>query len=225
MRTANNGFLPEDGPDGSNDRAQPDWAKNPQRRRLHVHVEITFRTALTMRAFGIMRLPPLVNNKSYYSMMADYLFNHLPTNLPAAGGNSIWVCPTAGSPESMYGNTGMGGNRGHQWQPVRCILPHAARRRCKTHSLPATISGSTGTNTAPKPPNNYKLTPYPYPFYQCYVMNSKLFTSLINGVNITHVKLAQLRPGSDVVIMTEKIMQYGECQYSTDPEVLQLLCK
>jgi prepilin-type processing-associated H-X9-DG protein len=45
---------------------------------------------------------------------------------------------------------------------------------------------------------------------------------LASGQYVTSVKLAQLRPGSDVVLMTEKLMQFGEYAVSSDPEVYHL---
>jgi prepilin-type processing-associated H-X9-DG protein len=141
-------------------------------------------------------------------MIADYLFNGHPESLQTAGVNSIWVCPTAGSPESLYG-TPEGASGG---------TPEMYNGSSTTTTTPGNFFGLWGTDTSPLP-HSYRYTPHPYPFFQCYVMNSKLFSQLTDGQYITHVKLAQLRPGCDVVIMTEKMTQYGEYQVSSDPEV------
>src|SRR5262245_3455943 len=52
--------------------------------------------------------------------------------------------------------------------------------------------------------------PAQYPFYQCYVFNSMIFTTGNTGVDMYAWKLSQLRPTSNVVLMVEKLMNPGE---------------
>jgi prepilin-type N-terminal cleavage/methylation domain-containing protein len=209
---ANQGFLPEDGPDGSNTGSNLIGRKTPSAPAYDSNGNY-IPYGVNDTALWFNALPPLVNNRSYYSMMADYLFNGRKENLPTVGGNSIWVCPTAGSPDSLAGTSLSASGKTAEMYTV----PPTGTATNTTN--PGNFFGLWGTDTTPKPPNNYGLTPYPYPFFQVYVMNSKLFTNLTSGAYVTHVKLAQLRPGSDVVIMTEKITQYGEYQVTTEPEV------
>ena len=220
---ANQGFLPEDGPDGSNTGSNLIGRKTPSAAAYDSNGNyIPYGVNDTSLWFNA--LPPLVNNRSYYSMMADYLFNGRPENLPTAGGNSIWVCPTAGPPASLTGTALAAAAASAAGTSPKSAEIFYKPSPTVTPSDPANMTtgdffGLYGTDTTPKPPNNYGHTVIPYPFFQSYVMNSKLFTGLTNGINVTHVKLAQLRPGSDVVIMTEKMTQYGEYQFSSEPEV------
>jgi prepilin-type N-terminal cleavage/methylation domain-containing protein len=198
---ANQGFLPEDGPDGHDSGADFIGRTSPNAAAFDSNGNY-IPTGVDDPCLWYNAIPPLVNNRSYYSMISDYL-NGIKTNLPTSGVNSIWVCPAANMPISLAGTAnGETGLTGEMY------------------------AGSTTTSTAP---SNYfglwgTAAPYHYtktvfPFYMCYVVNSKLFAQLVSGQYITHVKLAQLRPGSDVVLMTEKIIDYGEYARSSHPEV------
>ncbi len=148
-------------------------------------------------------IPPLVNNRSYYSLIADYMYNGIKTNLPVAGQNNIWVCPSASSPDSLAGTPG---------STVTGLSLEMYVNATSNSANPSNYFGLWGTDQK----NGY--TPRNFPFFMCYAFNSKLFASLVNGTNITHVKLAQLRPGSDVVLMCEKITNYGDYSLASEPE-------
>jgi len=191
---ANKGFLPEDGPDGSNNGSQLIGRKSaisPAYDSSGNYVP----TGIDDPALWYNAIPPLVNNRAYYSLISDYLYNGIKSNLPVAGVNSIWVCPAASAPVSLFAG-------GEMYIPGSRTPGQA----------PSDYFGLYGTDAK----NGFSIVSFP--FYMCYVINSKLFAPLISGQVITHVKLAQLRPGSDVVLMTEKLVNYGELSQSSCPE-------
>jgi prepilin-type N-terminal cleavage/methylation domain-containing protein/prepilin-type processing-associated H-X9-DG protein len=185
---ANQGFLPEDGPDGSNNGSQLIGRLTPNSASFDSNGQYV-PTGIDDPCLWYNAIPPLVNNKSYASMIAAAGANPNGSILPDVGVNSIWVCPAAGPPSSLFAG--------------------------ETYATNPNYYAVWGTG------NGFGFTKHQFPVYQCYVFNSKLFTQLAGGTNVTKVKLAQLRPGSNVVLMTEKMMSYGEYSQSTDPEVAQ----
>jgi prepilin-type N-terminal cleavage/methylation domain-containing protein/prepilin-type processing-associated H-X9-DG protein len=166
-------------------------------------------------------IPPLVNNKSYYQMYvahrgplltqkftAGWQVNSVP--MPSSGVNSIWVCPAAGSPSSLFDTYSDPdtGEKGYDEIDQKAGGPYTAQDGQNYYQLYGKDAGGMYPQEQPR------SNPITYPFYMCYVFNSKLFTTVqpTGGfpTYINRVKLAQLRPGSEVPIMVEKIMQYGE---------------
>jgi len=202
---ANKGFLPEDGPDGTSAALGHFIGRTtPSQGAYDTHGRYT-PTGVDDPALWYNAIPPLVNNRAYYDLITDYADKNIKANLPPnAGTNSIWVCPTAGQPISLAGGPLTAPSVGYEGY-------------ISTGTKPNTGLGdylAVEGNDAKVGFNKYY-----FPFYQCYVINSKLFTQLASGEYVTTVKLAQLRPGSDVVLMTEKLMQYGEYAMSSEPEV------
>jgi prepilin-type N-terminal cleavage/methylation domain-containing protein len=191
---ANQGFLPEDGPDGHlNDQADVIGRISPTEAAYDSKGNYV-PTGVDDPSLWYNGVPPLINNRSYYSLIAGYVYpGGVPSYLPLAGQNNIWVCPTGGAPLSLY--------------PEMYVSPGTS-----PNTAPSSFFGLWCTDA--KNGTHSRV----FPFYMSYVFNSKLFAPLVNGTVITHVKLAQLRPGSDVVLMTEKLVNYGEYQKSSDPE-------
>jgi len=198
---ANQGFLAEDGPDGHDSTPAPSGdligrtATTPAYQPNGTYIP----TGVDDPALFYNAIPPLVNNQSYGSMIAKYESGDT-TALPTAGSNSIWVCPTTGPPDSTFSE----------------IYVNSKTVQAGTGAY----FGLWGTGTVNGVLTKYKFSPTVFPFYMCYAFNSKLFTT-VSGTTapITHVKLAELRPGSDVVLMTEKIMQSGEYGSHQAPEI------
>ncbi len=126
-------------------------------------------------------LPPLVGGKTYYQILLD-ADRGLGT-IPYGGGpNSVFTCPDAGPAGTLDNAELVIGNY--------FILNGV--------DSTGTIKNSTGMTAARQ-----------FPFDGTYVWNSKL-TSIINGDDQPAVKMTQCRPGSEVVLMTEKINNPGE---------------
>ncbi|MGD0461864.1 MAG: DUF1559 domain-containing protein [Tepidisphaeraceae bacterium] len=202
---ANKGFLPEDGPTGESTSPIGRNTNSPAYDKKGNYVPF----GVDDPALWFNAIPPLVNNRSYHDMIADYLYpNGVPSNLADSRVNSIWVCPTAGPPISLSGTSS------GTLTPTKSP-PEIYQGLTKAPSTsPGDFYALYGMDWSAKPRPSYNALTYP--FYQCYVFNSKLFTKLDDGTVITKVKLAQLRPGSDVVLMAERIMQYGEY---ADPKI------
>jgi prepilin-type processing-associated H-X9-DG protein/prepilin-type N-terminal cleavage/methylation domain-containing protein len=212
---ANKGFLPQDGPDGS---AKSGTTKligraTPNSPSIDPSSGSYVPTGIADPCLWYNAIPPLVNNRSYSSMIEDYQNGH-QGELPTYGANSIWVCPAAQEVDSLAGTGAT--------VPGEVSSSTTPEVWTGNSLTPGTGVGNYfalwGTN--PQPPTN-RYQPQLYPFYMCYVMNSKLFTTLASGQIINHVKLAQLRPGSDVVLMTEKVISYGEYSQSFAPTVFK----
>jgi prepilin-type N-terminal cleavage/methylation domain-containing protein/prepilin-type processing-associated H-X9-DG protein len=191
---ANKGFLPEDGPTGEK--------TDPIGRGINA---AAFDKKGNYIPYGIddpalwyNAIPPLVNNHAYSDLIADYLFNGIPSELPTAGQNNIWVCPSSGPPISLSGTPS-----GTAGSPPEIYVPGSL---ATTTTGTGDFYGLYGSDWSAK----RFTTGFTFPFYMSYVFNSKLFTSLDSGQVINKVKLAQLRPGSDVVLLCERIMEYGE---------------
>jgi prepilin-type N-terminal cleavage/methylation domain-containing protein/prepilin-type processing-associated H-X9-DG protein len=181
---ANKGLLPQDGPDGA-------WNKTP-----------LVPSHLIGPAFGATNpvctgfddpslwwnaIPPQVSKKTYYQEVIEDLSGLLP--LPGAGSNSIFVCPTAGQPqsESIYDKISPDGN----YFLLQAVDPNNAN--------------------STKPP----YTGFVCKSFICYAFNSKIWTTGNDGVNRSagsswHWKVAMLRPCSNLVLMAEKLMASGE---------------
>jgi len=157
-------------------------------------------------------LPPLVNGKSYYEMMIEdpngenlstgsSLVASEPGNrpnvnnpLPTWGQNSIFVCPMGIQPGTLNVN-GLTANS----NPL------------STQNNDVVIGDYfylNGTDT-----NNSRTNVKPYGFFRSYFsycLNSKLFTTTNNNINVIGIKISMLRPASSVVLMTEKLSSPGE---------------
>jgi prepilin-type N-terminal cleavage/methylation domain-containing protein/prepilin-type processing-associated H-X9-DG protein len=200
---ANQGFLPEDAPDGS-DNTPVETGGNLIGRKSPNSPSVDgngnyIPTGVDDPCVWWNAIPPLVNNRSYSSLISDYL-GGIKSNLPVAGVNNIWVCPSASAPVSLAG-----------------IPP--STKSAEIYVSQATATTGSGDYFALYGTLTRQFQVKYFPFYMCYVINSKLFAPLTSGQYITHVKLAQLRPGSDVVLMTEKLVNYGEYNRSSEPEV------
>jgi prepilin-type N-terminal cleavage/methylation domain-containing protein/prepilin-type processing-associated H-X9-DG protein len=198
---ANQGFVAEDGPDGSTKalgggkligRGGPN---NPAYDSNGNYIP----TGVDDPALWWNAIPPLVNNRGYWDLIADYLYRGRQSSLPTAGTNSIWVCPAAGQPDSQF---------------TEIYVPGTAKPGTGVGDYFG-LYGNDNYAQSSKPTYATNV----YPFFQCYVMNSKLFATLASGQVVNKVKLAQLRPGSDVVLMTEKLTEFGEYATRTEPEV------
>src|SRR5208282_1112331 len=111
-------------------------------------------------------------------------------------------CPASTSPDSLAGTPG----------GVAKLTAEMYVNPTTNSTSPSNYFGLYGTDQK----NGYAVRIFP--FFMSYAFNSKLFASLVDGQNITHVKLAQLRPGSDVVLMTEKLTNYGDYSLASEPE-------
>jgi prepilin-type N-terminal cleavage/methylation domain-containing protein/prepilin-type processing-associated H-X9-DG protein len=127
-------------------------------------------------------IPPLINNKSYYQLLLDQ-FHGLGTVIPYGGGPSnIFTCPMATPAASLNGNDIVKGNY---------FLLYG------TDST-GTITNMTGLATLGQ-----------FPFDLQYVWNSKLASTIAGGDQLI-LKMSSLRPGSEVILFTEKIANPGE---------------
>jgi prepilin-type N-terminal cleavage/methylation domain-containing protein/prepilin-type processing-associated H-X9-DG protein len=134
-------------------------------------------------------IPPLINNKSYYQLLLDQ-FHGLSAVIPYGGGpNNIFTCPMATSAASLNGNDIVKGSY---------FILYGI-------DSTGTITNLTGLATAAQ-----------FPFDCTYVWNSKL-TDMIGQANTpTTLKMSSLRPGSEVILFTEKMGNPGEYK---DPSV------
>jgi prepilin-type processing-associated H-X9-DG protein/prepilin-type N-terminal cleavage/methylation domain-containing protein len=85
---ANQGLIPLDGPKG--DTAASDQIGPAGQAGL---------LGINDQQLWYNAVPVYVNNKAYYQMMVDSQNGVNP--LPRSGNNSIWVCPSAGQPQSF----------------------------------------------------------------------------------------------------------------------------
>jgi prepilin-type processing-associated H-X9-DG protein len=104
-----------------------------------------------------------------------------PPQQPNATNNSIWICPEAGDPAP---NSGPGGqDKGAT--PDGFYLMYGYKEE-------ATIQ------------KTHVLDPVPRKFYWCYVYNSKINDSRSSP------RMSGLRPGSEVALMVEKMINFNE---------------
>jgi len=127
-------------------------------------------------------IPQYINNKSYYQLLIDDKNGGTP--LPCAGNNSIWVCPADGPPQSLDIN----------YTSADAISPDG-----RYYLLFAIDSTGVFCPNIARPGTRYMKC------YMSYVMNSQIFGSSTHGAP----KFVQLRPSSQVVLMTERINQAG----------------
>ncbi|HEY1684339.1 MAG TPA: type II secretion system protein [Tepidisphaeraceae bacterium] len=127
-------------------------------------------------------IPPYVKQESYYQTIVDAQ-NGLKEP-PKMGDKSIFICPTAG-PALVYPSSGQDIIAdGYYW-----------------------LYGTDSTGYV-KNPTGLKVAGQ-FPFDMSYVWNSKL-TTILGGTNPTTIKMCQCRPSSEVVLMVEKMANYGE---------------
>jgi prepilin-type processing-associated H-X9-DG protein/prepilin-type N-terminal cleavage/methylation domain-containing protein len=164
----NQGYLPQKGPDGS-DQAANNFG--PTGGVIGYDDPSVWFNAI----------PPMINSKSYYDMLLDDNKGINPA--PSSGHpKSIFICPTAGAP---------GTQNGHDIVDGDYFLLYGI-------DSTGTIRNSTGLASDQQ-----------FKFAMSYVWNSKL-TSSISASEGTTLRMSSLRPGSDVVLMTEKLAAAGE---------------
>ncbi len=136
-------------------------------------------------------IPPLINSKSYYQLLLDQ-FHGLSASIPYGGGpNNIFACPMSTPAATLNGNDIVKGNY--------FIL-------YGTDST-GTITNLTGLATAAQ-----------FPWDGTYVWNSKLADMIGVANTPSTLKMTSLRPGSEVILFTEKMSNPGEYK---DPGVQQ----
>jgi prepilin-type N-terminal cleavage/methylation domain-containing protein/prepilin-type processing-associated H-X9-DG protein len=181
---SNYGFLAQKGPDGS------DTGSNliglPQGKVLAPGLV----TGINDPSLWYNAVPPLVNNKSYYTMIQQDPSYPVVTTankegrtaLPTYGTNNVFICPSAGPPASLSNNDIISPNGNyfmlHGVDPLQ----------------PLTRGPPYGT----------------FPFYMCYVFNSQLFGTDDNGVTRNTWKISMLRPASSCILLVEKLQFPGE---------------
>jgi len=182
---SNNGTMPVDGPsgqDGSANLIGPAGSPTPTDTILGVNDPQLWYNAV----------PQYINNKSYYQLLLDDKNGARP--LPAAGDNSIWVCPAAGPPQS---------------QDLNYTSADAISSDGRYYLLFAVDSTGVFCPNVARPGTRYMKS------YMSYVMNSQIFDSSTRGAP----KFSQLRPSSLVVLMMERINEAGEY---TQPRIQQM---
>jgi prepilin-type N-terminal cleavage/methylation domain-containing protein/prepilin-type processing-associated H-X9-DG protein len=170
---ANKGLLAMDGPDGES-TTEPNGLIG----RKNAADTIAIVNGIDDPSLWYNAVPPAVQKKSYFQMYLDD--KQGLAKLPAAGSNSIFVCPSAGAPGTRYVSS----------------VPEVSGDYFMLH----------GTDASTSPGNVNTL----YKFYTSYVMNSMLFTTGNDGIARTTWKLSQLRPTSSCIIMVEKLCNPGE---------------
>ncbi|MBV8780184.1 MAG: DUF1559 domain-containing protein [Phycisphaerae bacterium] len=142
-------------------------------------------------------LPPLINKDSYY----DLLVNDQPMgaghNTPAVpaphtGDSSVFICPTQAEPASQA--TGTSGDVIFGDYYMLNGSPYV-----DSYGALKNFYGGGGGNKAATQ----------FKFDSTYVFNSHL-TSTFSGDQGDSLKMSKLRPTSEVVVMVEKLTNYGE---------------
>jgi prepilin-type N-terminal cleavage/methylation domain-containing protein/prepilin-type processing-associated H-X9-DG protein len=182
---SNDGLLPIDGPDGSDEGSNligsPPGINNGV-------------TGIDDPGLWYNAVPPLSNNRSYYQMVQQDPSYPIETSyntegrtaLPSYGHNSIFICPTAGQPSTLTSKDRLDptGN----YFLLYGIDPAQPATRVKPY--------------------------YSFKSYMSYVMNSMIFTTTNDGVDrdyqVCHWKISQLRPASSVILMVEKLDSANE---------------
>jgi prepilin-type processing-associated H-X9-DG protein/prepilin-type N-terminal cleavage/methylation domain-containing protein len=133
-------------------------------------------------------IPPLVNGKSYYQLLLlDYQGNQ-PAPKEGVSGSSLFICPAAGAAASR--------NSADNLYSGYFLLYGV--------DSTGTIANQTGMFTS----HNFK-------FNMSYVFNSALTTLYATDMGAA-LKMSSIRPSSEVVVMLEKLANYGEYK---DPQV------
>jgi prepilin-type processing-associated H-X9-DG protein/prepilin-type N-terminal cleavage/methylation domain-containing protein len=127
-------------------------------------------------------LPPLVNGKSYFQMVYEDYLGKMP--LPKEGMRNIFICPSSLAAGTIY--------------PQQIKNGYFLLYGTESSDNPQQILNGSGLVT-----KGY------FPFASNYVYNSKLTSSMTTDT-ATALKMTQLRPGSSVVIMVEKLNNPGE---------------
>ncbi len=176
---ANKGAMPLDGPEGSDHNSNiigPAGSLN----------SMDIVQGINDPQLWYNAIPGMINNKSYYQLLLDDQNSGI--HLPAAGDNSIWVCPADGPPQALDVNGSTTYNGGDNVFGNYFLLwafdPTGALR-------------SVGASSA-----NYIQVKS----YMSFVMNSQIFGASTTG----SPKFSQLRPSSLVVLMTERLNEAGE---------------
>jgi prepilin-type processing-associated H-X9-DG protein/prepilin-type N-terminal cleavage/methylation domain-containing protein len=164
-----NGALPQKGPDGSDDNTNAFKASGGV-------------IGFDDPSIWFNVLPPFINNKSYYDMLADDSLGGAPAPYPQGPAN-IFVCPVAGPPGTQNGNDIILAN----WYLLYGIDSSGAMR---------TGNGAAGLGQ--------------FKFNMSYVWNSKLTSSIQQGTLTTGINITQIKSSSDVVVMVEKLNSCGE---------------
>lgn len=142
---------------------------------------------LESTAWWFNAVPPYTGVKPYVDQL--YLDAIGTQTLPHSGVNSIFVCPAANDPSSTQSE----------------ISPD------KQYFL---LNGQINDTTYAKPgPNGRGLnvgSTAKYKSFFCYAFNSKLFGTANDGNDYEAWKFAQLLPSSEVVLMTEKLVNPAE---------------
>lgn len=129
-------------------------------------------------------LPPYLHQKPYYQLLVDDYNKAAPAPAPG-GANSIFICPLAGPP-LVYPGSGL--DIVYQnWYLLYGV------------DSSGYIKNSTGLLRA----NEFK-------FDMSYVWNSKLTANNNTSNDPSNLRICQCRPASEVVLMLEKIANYGE---------------
>ncbi len=128
-------------------------------------------------------IPPMISGKSYFQLLWEAYNNR--GVLPKAGDKSLFICPSQTDAGTVAG----------QDQIINGYFQ---------------LYGTEDPNNTQKILNATNLVAAGhFPFSSTYVFNAKL-TSTINTPAETAIKMSMLRPGSDVILMVEKIVNPGE---------------
>ena len=138
-------------------------------------------------------LPPYLGQKSYYQLLVND-YNKLSPAPAPGGAKSIFICPAAGPP-LVYPASGLD-TVYQDWYLLYGV------------DSTGYIKNSTGLMRA----NQFK-------FDMSYVWNSKL-TAVSNQNDPGDLRMCQCRPSSEVVLMVEKLANYGEYSVPAVPATI-----
>jgi prepilin-type N-terminal cleavage/methylation domain-containing protein/prepilin-type processing-associated H-X9-DG protein len=125
-------------------------------------------------------IPPLVNGKSYYQLLVLDYQGNTPA--PQPGQHNIFMCPLQAIPGTQNGNDIIVGN----------------------YFL---LGGFDSTNTIKNSTGMFSAQQFKFDVSYC--MNSKLTTSIGTG-DVGAIKMSEIRPTAEIVLMSEKIGNSGE---------------
>ncbi len=138
-------------------------------------------------------LPPLVNKTSYYDLLvlaqppSPSTHSGPAIPVPHAGDNSVFICPVQASPGTLDPSE----------DPTDADYYYLDGSDSQ-----GLLKNATGNKLAKQ-----------FPWAASYVFNSKLgeyYDASRNQLERKIVHMSDLQPGSEVVIMTEKLTSYGE---------------
>ena len=133
-------------------------------------------------------IPPMVNGQSYFAMIYANYQGKIVLPKANAGFRSIFICPSAGDAGTLYAETIKNG--------------YFELQGSESSANPQKIYGSSGL-----------VGTGVFPFDSQYCFNSKLLSSIAN-TEVDTVKMSQLQPASNVVLMTEKLNNPSEYKIS-----------